>query len=176
MGKGHLVKDCIVSDNGTSSTSSVVGIYVYSDSTVSYNVVNNNGNSVTGSSGTSVKGIQATECCTVTDNTANYNGVMSTVALIAGIHGGTGSTIMRNTANNNGDSAIISIYVSGIASAHGSTLVGNTAYSNGTSATGSVYGISTGTDNFVDQNTAYDNAGINMYIGASCTVGLNHAP
>lgn len=198
-GSGHLVKDCMASDNGNSATDDVYGIYAFAGSTVTGNKACYNGNLATGN----IYGIYAYNASTVTGNTAYYNGYSAdtTGMLIHGIYARSGCTVTGNTAYHNGYSAAGHVY--GIYAYHGSTVTGNTVYFNGYSADGDVHGIHAFTgctvigntayynghsadgdvhgiyligNNLVDQNTAYDNNGTNMNKPISCTFGTNHAP
>jgi parallel beta-helix repeat protein len=68
--KNNLVKDCTASDNGTSATSNVYGIYAGSGSTVTGNTAYNNGDSADGD----VYGIYLGGDNLVDQNTAYSNG------------------------------------------------------------------------------------------------------
>ena len=152
IGKGHVVKGCTVSDNGTSAASNVYGIYTGLGRTVTGNTVNENGTSASGY----VYGIGAESSSTVTGNMVYNNGDSATGSYIYGIYVGLGSTVTGNTVNENGTSASGDVY--GIRTDSASTVTGNTAYHNGASATGSkVYGIYTGSGSTVTDNTARDN-------------------
>ena len=202
LGKSHLVKDCTVSDNGTSASSDVYGIYVGIGSAVTGNTAHSNGTSATsdvygikagdGSTVTSntardngnsafdeVYGIYAGYGCTVTGNTAYDNGT-SAEGPVTGISAGEGCTVTGNTVHHNGDSAEKNVF--GIRAYLVCTVTGNTVYNNGNSATFSVWGIYLNGYNLVDQNTAYSNgigaaAAMNMTLGISgCVYGINVAP
>ena len=199
-GSGHLVKDCTVSENGTSATSSVYGIRatgngctvtgntvynngysangyvyginVYTGSTVTCNTVCNNGYSAN-----YVESIRAGNGCRMMENTVSNNGTEAS-GFVYGINVGNGSTVTGNTARNNGDSAGGNVW--GIYANTGSTVTGNTAYDNGDDAGGNVYGIRLGSYSLVDQNTAYSNgslaggSAVNItYGGTGCVYGIN---
>ena len=116
-----------------------------------------------------VYGIQVGVGSTVTGNTVKHNG--STAAgFVYGIDAGSGSTVTGNTVGSNGSSAGS---VRGIDVGVGSTVTGNTANFNGFMAKGTVYGIYLGGYNLVDQNTAYNNDGINMNNPGNCSFGTN---
>ena len=127
-GQNNLVKDCTASDNGTSATSYVYGIYAGSGSTVTGNTVYDNGTSATG---TYVYGIYARSGCTVTGNTV-YNNGDSAGSNVFGIRADSGSTVTGNTAYNNGTSAAGNVY--GIWLGGYNLVDQNTAYSNGSGA------------------------------------------
>jgi hypothetical protein len=176
-GKSHLVKGCTASNNGTSATSNVQGIYAGYASTVTGNTANGNGNSATStvrgiyagyastvtgntaydngnSASASVQGIFADSGSAVTGNTASYNGFSAT-GTVYGIYAGGGCTVTGNTARDNGFSATSTVY--GIYAHSGSTVTGNTANGNGNSATSTVRGILAYSGCTVTGNTAYDN-------------------
>jgi hypothetical protein len=180
-GTGNLVKDCTVSDNGHSATTSTRGIEVGYNSTVTGNIIRNNGVSVTGSFG--IYGINASFGCTVTDNVVSGNGTSAAV-IVDGIKVNSGSTITGNTVYRNGDSATSGLVRGLFVFGEGCTVIviGNTVYENGDSAASAiVFGICLVEDCFVAQNTAYNNgvgaaSATNMNRPASCSFGLNHAP
>jgi len=200
LGNDNLVKGCTVSDNGTSVTSDVYGIYALSGSTVTGNTVNNNGESVTsdvygikvgwgstvsgntvshnGDSASGSYGIYASIGCTVTGNTTRSNGYYA-VGTVYGIRA-CGSTVTGNMAYFNGYNATGTVY--GIYADTGSTVTGNTAYHNGDSATNTAYGIYLAGYNLVDQNTAYGNgtgagSATNITYGVTgCVYGINVPP
>jgi hypothetical protein len=146
-GSEHLVKDCTVSDNGTSYTGKYVfGIVTDEYCTVTDNKVHGNGISATGDY---VYGIKTYMGSIVTGNTITNNGT-SAGGEVYGIHS-VGSTVTGNTAVYNGDSAGGDVY--GIY-AYGSILTKNTALHNGASASGDVYGIHANTNSIVTGNTA----------------------
>ncbi len=219
------VRDCTVSNNGTSASgNNILGISVGDNSTVTGNTVSDNGDSA--QSNATIYGVSAGNNCIITGNTINHNGYMAGAnTTIYGIKNGIGSTITGNTVSNNGYSAgsfaasrcgggavtgntvydngsyatatVYGIYaysgstmtgntaflngqgsvtVDGIYAGDGCTVIGNTAHSNGTFASGTVYGISLAGNDFVNQNTAYNNGGTNMNDPGNCTFGQNHAP
>ncbi len=154
-GSNHLVKDCMVSDNGTSASSDVYGIYVGNNSMVTGNTASDNGTSATSDT---LCGIYAGDGSTVTGNTAHNNGTSAINETLCGIFAGNGSTITGNTAYGNGILADNSFLIVGFFSGNGSTVIGNTARNNGDSAiNGIVYGIYLSGYNLVDQNTAFSN-------------------
>jgi parallel beta-helix repeat protein len=193
FGFGHLVKDCTVSNNGASSSDTVYGIYVWSDSTVTGNTVYDNGHSATGNY---VTGISSFIGNRLTDNTVCGNGY-SANSTVYGISGGSNSTVTGNTSFNNGYRATGSVYgisvnigstltgnmagsngyyagvnAYGIKAGNGSTVIGNTACNNGDSATGDAYGISLAGDNLVDQNVAYHNgSGAGLATNMTLSIG-----
>ena len=234
-GTSNLVKGCTVSDNGILSSTTVSGIYVGNNCTVTGNTAINNGGSATdssyvygirvgndcivtgntassnGNNGTNrgynyrVYGIEAGNGSTVTSNTASNNGALiegsgSDSAYIYGIKTGNGSTVTGNTASYNGKQTVSysdiygidvgegstvrgntvyqngngasAVGIGGIKTSPGCTVIGNTAYKNGSGTTG--IGISLGNDNFVDQNTAFNNFGTNMNTPASGLVTTNN--
>lgn len=163
-GYGNLVKDCTVSDNGSS------GLTASDGSTVTGNTAYNNGNAgiyavwgstVTGNTtyDNNGDGIEAGAACTVANNTAYNNGA-------DGIDAGNGCTVTGNTVYGNGGD--------GIAAGFGTTVRGNTARNS------QYYGISLAGDSFVDGNTTYNNlsggAYTNIEACATCTWGTNHNP
>lgn len=101
-GPNNEVRDCSASNNGTSAAvgSSVFGISVANNSTVTGNTVNGNGGS------------------------AQIN------AYVSGITAGTGCTITGNTVSNNGYMAAENTTIYGIAASSGSKITGNTVSSN----------------------------------------------
>ena len=124
-GKSHLVKDCTASDNGTSATMTVYGIYARYGSTVTGNRANNNGNGASGP----VYGIYTYPLSTVTGNTANYNGDSATGSTVYGIRADGGCTVTGNTACKNGYSASGSVW--GIYLGGNNLVDQNIAYNNG---------------------------------------------
>jgi hypothetical protein len=175
LGKGHLVKDCTVLENGESSDSPVYGIFAETYSIVTGNTVSNNGNSATGW----VYGIYAITGSMVTGNTVSNNG--ESAGYVYGIYSGYGCTVTGNTVRYNGTSANNNVYA--IRTDSGSTVTGNTAHSNGYSAKGTyVYGIKVGNGCTVTGNTAMDNGdnALNarvwgIYTGTYCLVDQNTA-
>lgn len=191
---GDLVKDCLVSGNGTSYTSTVYGIYLTSHCIVSGNLVHNNGNATltsaygisvgTGSvvTGNTVRtnygyGITATTSCRITDNTVTDN-------RNSGITAGDNCTIQDNIVSSNSlvgifadnhcaicGNTVISNSGNGISADNDCTISGNTVNSNsdGIQADDHV----TITDNTVSSNRA---SGINCVGGtiARNTVSLNN--
>ncbi len=201
-GSGHMVKDCTASNNGTSASSDVYGIYVGKSSTVTGCTANGNGEWVPGGGvlvagifanegsrvigntanrngeyalNASVAGICAMEGSRVTGNTANYNGGADGSSAVTVIHGGgrKGSTVTGNTANENRSSATPSYFRAGIYVMEGSTVTGNTAYRNGLIGMTVVNGIHLVNNSLVDQNTANYNSGGDMNTPSSCTFGVN---
>jgi len=204
-GGSHLIKDCTASNNGTSATGTVYGIFVEAHSTVIDNVVRDNGDLANGSvngictnggstvtgntvvsngdsvSNKTVYGISASDNSTISGNTIVYNGGNATSSTVYGIYAGNGNTVTGNTASNNGISAPGSS-VTGIYAVNGCVVTGNTASYNGSSA-GDVVGIKLYSNNLVDQNAAYFNGNgatgsvSNMTLGATgCVYGKNVAP
>jgi hypothetical protein len=175
LGRSHLVKSCMVSNNGTSSFDEVYGIQVGGNALVTGNTSYNNGNRA----GYVVRGISTGCGCVVTNNTSCNNGD-SAISSVYAIYADYGSTVAGNTARDNGRSALLS--VSGIHVEYGCAVIGNTAYNNGHSATGDVYGIYLAGHNLADQNTVYNNGygagtAINMNTSsATCAYGVNLAP
>jgi len=104
-GGGHLVKGCTASNNGTSATGIVYGIYAGSGCTVTGNTAHNNGNSAT----STVYGIFAGGS-TVTGNTSSHNGDSATGNVVYGIYANYGSTVTGNTACYNGTGASGTVY------------------------------------------------------------------
>lgn len=137
-GLGHLVSNCLASDNGTSSAASVYGIYVNSGSTVIGNTVYKNGDLATGNY---VYGIFAGPGCTVTGNTASFNGFAAVNSSVYGIYASTASTVTGNTTIYNGGQSTAAY---GLFFAGGNLVDQNTAYGNGMgagSATEITYGV-----------------------------------
>jgi hypothetical protein len=195
-GSDNLIKGCTASDNGTSATVSVYGIYAGSGSTVTGNTAYNNGASVSSScvygirtssgstvtgnavyyngySASCVYGIYVGSGCTVTGNTVSNNGYLS-YGTVHGIYANTACAVTGNTAYSNGYGANGS--VCGIYVGSGCTVTSNTACGNGIGAIGLIYGIFLSGNDLVDQNTAFGNGGTNMNNSGTCTFGVNHAP
>lgn len=203
FGQGHLIKDCLIADNGNAATGPVYGIFVSSGSRVTGNIIRNNGYSVTSGD---VYGIRSYYGCTLTDNVIYYNG-HNAASDVTGIHAASGNIVRSNTIRYNGqwaDGSVHGIFtsngctvignasyynghytggsVNGISVSYGCTVTGNTSYHNGYQATGTVYGIQLSDYDLVDQNTAYSNgmgagSGINMDTTiATCVYGNNVAP
>ncbi len=176
-GPNNEVRGCTASNNGTSAAvgSSVWGITVTNNCTVTGNIVNNNGGSAMVSAW--VFGITTGTGCTVTGNTVNGNGLSADVATtIYGITASTGSTVTSNTVIGNGTSAG-SVY--GIRTAEGCIITKNAVGGNGNSATVLVHGIYSIAGSTITGNTAYSNGnampGVGMtvdgiYAGPGCSV------
>jgi hypothetical protein len=204
FGNNHLVRDCTVSNNGTSASGTIYGILVQDDSSVTNNRIYNNGASVFGSveaikagngcevisnivnnngiGASSTKGIYTNPFCTITDNTVIRNGGGSGTVL--GIWASGGSTVRGNTVCSNGNSA--SGDVKGILANPGCTVSNNTVSENGNSSTaGDIYGIHASSGCLVSNNVVYKNgygassesffAIYGIYAGDSCTVMNNTA-
>jgi len=176
LGQSHLIKDCMVVDNGQAAADIVYGIYAPSGSSVTGNIVRNNGHSATGDT---VYGIRSFYGCTLTDNTVHYNGPYAT-STVYGIYANNGNVVTGNNVRYSGHYADGSAY--GIYASTGCTVTGNTAYYNGYHATGDVIGIRLGSYNLVDQNATYFNgtgagSSLNMDLTiGSCVYGNNVAP
>jgi hypothetical protein len=158
-GDNNLIKDCLVTQNGHGAASAK-GISTRDGSTVTGNIVYDNGNSTAGS----VYGIDAGNGCTLTGNTVKNNGDTSGGINIYGISVGQDCTISGNTVSNNGTSITNSNYnIYGINVSNGCTVIGNTSSSNGKSIaggggdTGKIYGIKSGMNCLVANNTAHAN-------------------
>jgi len=203
LGSNHLVRDCTLSDNGTSASGDIYGILVSSYCSVTNNRVYNNGGSefcsfegifvgngsevtgnIVGSNGFgagSTKGIHTNPCCTVTGNTVVSNGGKSSNVL--GLWVSYGSTVRGNTVCSNGNSA--SGYVQGILANTGCTVSNNTVSENGDSASGDIYGINASNGCMISNNVVYKNgygatseSFFSIYgikAGDSCTVMNNTA-
>jgi hypothetical protein len=172
-GNGCTVTGNTVSGNGTSAdvATTIYGITADTGSKITGNIVNGNGTSAG-----SVYGIRTAEGCTITGNTVYGNGYSATV-LVHGIYALGGCTMTGNTAYGNGSAMPgVGNTVDGINAGVGCTVIGNTAYLNGTFTTGTIYGIYLLGNDFVDQNTAYNNNGTNMNNPGNCTFGQNHTP
>jgi hypothetical protein len=142
----NLIKDCTVSRNGLKA-SSVFGINSGPGSTITGNMVYENGFSATGN----VNSIIASSGSTITGNTVYDNGTqaMGTGTYVRGIYVSSGCTVIGNTVYRNG------------LDAHGST----------------VRGIHLDGNSLVDQNTAFDNFGENMNDpGTGVITVANYAP
>jgi parallel beta-helix repeat protein len=169
----NLVKDCVVSDNAN------LAIHTGNSSTITGNIVADNGKSATG---IAVFGIRTGKGCFVTNNTVSNNGTSATLTgNVLGITTGDGCTVIGNTVYDNGRDADADVY--GIVTGNGCAIIANTSYYNGYSATGDVYGISFSGYDLVDQNTAYSNGltasgtATNMTQGVTgCAYGKNVAP
>jgi hypothetical protein len=178
-GTGNLVRDCTVSDNGHSATTGTRAISVGYNSTVTGNIVRDNGVSVTGSF--QVYGIDAKFGCKITDNVVSGNGASAAV-IVDGIVVNSGSTVTGNTVYRNGASSTGGMVRGLFIFAEGCTVIGNTVFENGDAAASAiVFGICLVEDCFVAQNTSFDNgtgaaSATNMNRPASCSFGLNHAP
>ena len=200
-GSGHLVKDCTVTGNGNSATSSIYGIFV-ENGTVIDNTVSENGDSaytvsaihvsngvITGNT-VSGNGSSAGNIVypiyiaygSVTGNTVYNNGDSSGGIYMTAIRSGGRGTISFNTVFGNGKSSTANI-VRGIQAGTGCSVIGNTVTANGELATSTVIGINLLGNNLVDQNTAFDNglggtgSVTNMSLGvAGCVYGNNVAP
>jgi hypothetical protein len=171
-GENGQVRDCTVSDNGTSA-SGAYGIIVNVGGIVTGNTVNSNGTSAT----SSVYSIFTGGGCTVTGNTVYSNGT-SAVGSVYGIYT-TGSTVAGNSVYGNGNLATGS-FVFGIYVGFGSSVIGNTVRNNGVSASGTVCGIYLSGYDLATNNTAYGNSGTgggtNLSAGTGCLSTNNLAP
>ena len=98
LGSSHLVKDCMVCDNGASAVDSVYGIYTSTGATLTGNTVNNNGASAM----QNVYGIRAGFGSVVTGNTACYNGDSAIGKDVYGIYLIGNALVDQNTAYGNG--------------------------------------------------------------------------
>ena len=184
-GQGAVIKDCTVSENGlhgifaktdTLITGSTVynnggyGIY-FDDSpgcTITgnlayeneYGIFSSNGSTITGNTTRDNvnDGIFACGGCTIRSNTSYSNDRDGIVAL-------SGCTLIGNTAFLNGNDGIRVAFT-----AAGCTLIGNTARGNA--------GIGINASDFclIDQNTATDNLGGNLFYDQDCEIGMNLAP
>ena len=123
--RGHLVKDCTASENGTLASVDVYGIYSGNGSTVTGNRASDNGESATGSY---VYGIYVNSGSTVTGNTSHVNG-RSASGIVYGIRTGFGNTVIGNTATWNGEFAGGAVY--GIFLSGNNYVDQNTSYWNG---------------------------------------------
>jgi hypothetical protein len=129
-GQNQLVRNCTVTDNGTSATASIA-IVVGSHSTITGNTVCNNGYASTGI----VYGIETGDRCIVTDNIVTKNGVSVTAAgWVYGIKVGNSCKVTGNLSCDNGDSYTGSATVYGIYLEDYCLANQNTVYDNGTSA------------------------------------------
>jgi parallel beta-helix repeat protein len=180
-GAGDLVRDCVVSGNGSSFAGEVCGIYVNSNAMLTGNSV-----SLTGSSSTTTcYGIRSYEKCTIVGNKIYYNGIWAT-STVYGIYAVYGSTISGNTVYNNGKPASTVAY--GISADTGSIISGNTVRSNygrGISAAAScriienisfantTHGITAGDNSTISQNTANSNQSDGINAGDHATVTEN---
>jgi parallel beta-helix repeat protein len=173
-GKGNLIKDCTVSDNGTSASGiPSYGIYTSSAAIVTGNTCYNNGASASG--GLYVYGIIVGSGSTVIDNTVYDNGNNANVSYIYGISAASGSVVTSNTARNGNSTQSSHIY--GIHAQSGCTVTNNAAFMNGAPGYTTAYGIYLDGNNLVSNNTAYLNYGTNMDTTlADCAYGTNHAP
>lgn len=174
---GSTVRGNTVCSNGNSASSYVKGIVAGSGCSVSNNTVNENGNSASG--GGDIYGIHAGSGCLVSDNVVYKNGygaLRDAAFYIYGIYAADSCTVMNNTASKNGGAAecfggpvIYSIFIEA-----GSTVTGNTASKNATPISSAhAAGIHIGEFSLVDQNTAYDNKGMNMNYPGNCSFGVN---
>lgn len=93
-----IVKDNIVSDNGTNASKSVYGIYAIGNGVVQGNTVYSNGSR---SDGSAVYGIYAGSGSTVINNSVRGNGV-STSATVYGIYLQGRNLVDQNTSYDNG--------------------------------------------------------------------------
>lgn len=175
-GSGHLVKDCLASNNGTYGSGDVYGIYTNSDSILSGNIAIDNGTETS----YNVSGIYAGHGCTLTDNVAKNNGERATGSSVRGIVASIGSTLTDNIARDNGFSASGTVY--GIYGSSGSTLTNNTAYDNGNSSASYVYGIRCGDGGTMTKNTSYKNGQLKtsgtvygIFTDAGCILNSNTA-
>ena len=175
-GKGHLVKDCTVSENGDSAIGGVYSIKAGDGSTVTGNTVSNNGDSAS----SNVFGINAGDGSTITGNSICNNGKSASSTgsyIVYGIFAGDSSTVRGNTVNNNGELAKNDVY--GIRASYGSTIMGNSICNNGDSADHNVIGICAFSGCTVASNTVSNNGasaggyiiGITAFSG--CTVTGN---
>jgi hypothetical protein len=156
-GEGSTVTGNLIYNNGISHTTSVFGISASFNSTVIGNTIRDNGTSATGA--IFVYGILASNGCTVSDNTVANNGDSAGASSVVGIQAQDACTVSNNTSHGNGDNANAS-FVIGINAEYGSTMTGNTSYKNGLSATGDVRGISTRPGSTIVGNTSYGNGGL----------------
>jgi len=148
-GDNHLVKDCIVSNNGHSASDTVYGIKIDDKGRIIGNITCDNGTEAT----IHVAGIGVGYGCIVTGNIVSGNGKKT--ASTYGVYASSGSTIADNTVNKNGEESGL---VYGIGTTHGSTVSDNCIFYNGKSATGTVYGLKVGGACNVINNTIYYNA------------------
>ncbi|MCK4999435.1 MAG: hypothetical protein KAS23_07865, partial [Anaerohalosphaera sp.] len=125
-GNGHLVKDCTVSDNGTSSSSDVYGIHVGHRCTITGNTVFNNGASAEGNG---IYGIDVGENCTVIGNTVSDNGASAEGRYVYGIYAGAYCKMTGNTVSRNGQGALHA--KTGLYANQQSEITGNTIILNG---------------------------------------------
>ncbi len=172
-GNNCIITGNTINHNGymAGANTAIYGIKNGIGSTITGNIVSDNGYSAG-----SVYGIMAATGSTVTGNTAYDNGSYATV-MVNGIDASAGSIVTGNTAYQNGNGmSAVSGTVDGIFAGAGCSVIGNTAYLNGTSASGTVCGIYLTGNDFVNQNTAFNNGGTNMNDPGNCTFGQNHAP
>ncbi len=167
VGENNVVKDCIVDNNGASSSNGVYGILAGASSTVSGNKVRNNGtdasNTVTGieslassiivgntvygngknTTGTysAVLGIRAYPESIVKDNNIRGNGQNADCKSVYGLLAFGGCTVTGNIATLNGSHATVSEYVYGISADVGCSVTANSVTKNGSFASGDICGI-----------------------------------
>jgi hypothetical protein len=146
-------------------TASVMAIVGSDGCTIDHNTIY-----AIGTNSPSVWGISAQAGCTISHNTIGNSGTHAN--MIYAIMGSSGGNFTNNTVSRNGTNAN---YAYGLYVGSGGKAVGNTVFENGKPGTSS-YGIFLGDNNFVDQNSACNNAGTNMNHPGTCTYGTNHAP
>jgi hypothetical protein len=175
-GQGHTIRGCTVAYNGLPAASgSVFGISVGQRAAVTGNSVYGNGQGATvivyGISAGDGSVVTDNSCC---ENGLSATTV-STSSVVYSIRTGYNCMISGNNVSYNGDSTGSNITVYGIYAAPGSTIIRNTASENGGASTGVCYGIYA-TGSVVDQNTAYSNNGVsvtNIWTN-SCSAGVNY--
>lgn len=150
-GRDHLIKNCMVNDNGGSSSTEMFGVCVSTACMLIENSISSNGISATAP----VYGLQSGSGCTIVHNTVYENGYGAS-DIVYGIDAGGGNNVSDNTVYLNGYTATATAEVCGIYASNGSTISGNTLRGNGYQA-GTVYGIQCGSGCRVKDNTVYSN-------------------
>jgi len=150
-GSGSMIIGNTAYDNADSATAKgLFIIFGYNSSTVSNNTAYANAASANIEMALHI--IHADLYSTMEDNTASENGLWSTAQFFYVIAAGQGGTVTGNSASHNGIQVLEAEYP------------------------GTLVGIILPGHNLVDQNTAYDNNGINMNALGGCVFGNNVAP
>ncbi len=174
-GRGHLVKDCTVGDNGTD------GIHVENACTVTGNTVCDNG-----SSGQSYcSGIHAGNACVIVDNMVYDNCTSPLGYYVWAIRTGSSCRISANMVYNNGHSSP-GYWVAGIWTEQVCTVTDNVVCENGLltdsdwNPQNPAIGINMGWGGLADRNCAYgnntDKGGRSMIFAGGTVRGINFAP
>lgn len=172
-GPNCQVRNCLVSNNGSSASGNIVGIAARNNATITGNTVCDNGANASGSG--YIFAITGINNCIITGNAVYSNGYMADVnTIVYGINCYTGSSVSGNTISNNGTAAGSAYGI--LAAGSGCSVTSNTVYGNGGNSTGTAYGIYADSGSTISGNSAYLNGnGMSgsvdgIYAGAGSTV------